>query len=106
MGIGKSTHPATDPRSIKTWLLKYLPVETAADECSNDVCSCSAYSCGDLIQGRVALKYYDQKGNYQPSSGFGIHSVLVNCRSDGGFLVKSVENMFDSLDNKQENATF
>jgi len=40
-GISKSTWGASNPIECLNFNLKYLPVTTAPDDCTNNVCECA-----------------------------------------------------------------
>lgn len=99
-GISKSTYSATDPLAGKAWLSKYFPVQTPGDECSNDVCSCSAskdHAAWDIQQGRVyTTREISPSGQAPPpGNGFGLHLVNVSAHlTTGGFSTSEVEAQF------------
>lgn len=92
-GVAKSTYACQDPSAGKAFLLKYLPVSTADDECTNDVCTCTTDGTWEIQQGRVALNSYSIGNGVSP--GFGFHLVNVSAReTTGGYTVKDVEDAF------------
>jgi hypothetical protein len=102
-GISKSTYSCNDPLAAKSFLEKYFTVETPGDECSNDICECSATSTTSkwyIQQGRVYLP--DQSVDavsgrrlQSPGNGFGLHCVNVsNHLTTGGLSTAEVEAHF------------
>ena len=76
-GVSKSTFAASRPKEGMQFLLDYLPVSVAQDECAKDRCNCSWL--GDsfsVLQGRVSLH---ERGE----GGFGLHlePVLRDARA-------------------------
>ena len=84
-GISKSTYAASDPIPASQFLLKYLPVSVANDDCEGAVCHCTDPTF-DIQQGRVALNVGVGEGDVGISKGFGLHLVNVSARSTGPSL--------------------
>merc|ERR1719282_1188251 len=104
-GISKSTYSCNDPIAAKKFLMKYFPVQSAPDSCTNDICSCSGWN---IQQGRVYIPYssdgrslLSKRGNegrrlQDPGSGFGLHCVNVSGHlTTGGLSTAEVEAHFD-----------
>ena len=88
-GVSKSTFAASKPKEGMQFLLDYLPVSVAQDECAKDRCNCSWL--GDsfsVLQGRVSLH---ERGE----GGFGLHLVATEHKlTTGGLTVEAVEAAF------------
>ena len=88
-GVSKSTFAASRPKEGMQFLLDYLPVSVAQDECAKDRCNCSWL--GDsfsVLQGRVSLH---ERGE----GGFGLHLVATEHKlTTGGLTVEAVESYF------------
>jgi hypothetical protein len=104
-GISKSTYSCNDPIAAKNFLYKYFPVATPGDECSNDVCTCSATSSAAewyIQQGRVYVQKSSSSTDegrrlQSPGNGFGLHCVNVsNHLTTGGLSTAEVEAHFNS----------
>jgi len=103
-GISKSTYSCNDPLAAKAFLVKYFPVETPGDECTNDICTCSSTASAaewEIQQGRVYVKESSSKGDgrrlQSPGNGFGLHCVNVsNHLTTGGLSTAEVEAHFSS----------
>lgn len=97
-GISKSTYAASDPVAGMEFLLEYLPVTVASDECSNNECNCTWRGERFVVdQGRVALH---EKGE----GGFGLHLVATEHKSTtGGLTVEAVEAFFDAKVGSMDN---
>jgi len=109
-GISKSTYSCNDPIPAKQWLYKYFPVKTPGDECTNDICTCTATASSPewhIQQGRVyvpangrALLSKRLHGGRQlqdPGNGFGLHCVNVSAHvTTGGLSTAEVETHFNS----------
>jgi len=91
-GISKSTYSCNDPIPVKEWLYKYFPVQTPGDECTGDICDCSATSstpAWHIQQGRVyipaagrsLLSKRGERRLQDPGNGFGLHCVNVSATS-------------------------
>ncbi|KAH8055099.1 hypothetical protein JL722_8524 [Aureococcus anophagefferens] len=91
-GVSKSTFAASRPKEGMQFLLDYLPVSVAQDECAKDRCNCSWL--GDsfsVLQGRVSLH---ERGE----GGFGLHLVATEHKlTTGGLTVEAVEASFSEL---------
>lgn len=96
--IDKSTHSCSKnaAQNAFSWLMKYLPVEEADDDCSNRECTCGE-------QSRVALKTSSLDYNVSRlgvSAGFGIHCTYAGGEDDtraaanGGVTQLQVETRF------------
>lgn len=102
-GISKSTYSCNDPLAAKKFMYKYFPVETPGDECTNDVCTCSATSSAPewyIQQGRVYVKKASVAGEgrrlQDPGNGFGLHCVNVSAHlTTGGLSTAEVEAHFN-----------
>jgi len=98
-GVSKSTYSCDDPISGWTFLMKYFPVATAPDECTNNVCDCPATATApawQIQQGRVYTKA-SADANPDPGSGFGMHLVNVSAHlQTGGMTTAQVEAQFVS----------
>ena len=88
-GVSKSTFACTRPKEGMEFLLEYLPVSVAQDECAKDRCNCTWLGeTFDVLQGRVSLH---ERGE----GGFGLHLVATEAkRSAGGLSVGEVEAHF------------
>lgn len=100
-GVSKSTYSATDPVAGKKWMSKYFPVQTPSDECSNDICECSAtsnHAAWEIQQGRVyATHEISPSGGGSAGNGFGLHLVNVSAHlTTGGLSTAEVEAHFIS----------
>jgi len=106
-GISKSTYSCNDPIPVKEFLYKYFPVQTPGDECTNDVCTCSASGSTSewyIQQGRVYIPTngggLDQSHGRRlqdPGMGFGLHCVNVsNHLTTGGLSTEEVEDHFNN----------
>ena len=88
-GVSKSTFAASKPKEGMQFLLDYLPVSVAQDECAKDRCNCTWL--GDsfsVLQGRVSLH---ERGE----GGFGLHLVATEHKlTTGGLTVEAVEAAF------------
>lgn len=98
-GVSKSTYASTYPVTGKTFLLKYLNVATADDECTSDLCTCSDDDETWYIQqGRVAISSWSstlEDIQVGVSPGFGLHLVNLTHRlTTGGNSVQEVESYF------------
>jgi hypothetical protein len=109
-GISKSTYSCNDPIPVKEFMYKYFSVKTPGDECTNDVCTCSASGSTPewhIQQGRVyipassderALLSSRSGGRrlQSPGNGFGLHCVNVsNHLTTGGLSTAEVEAHFN-----------
>ena len=47
-GVAKSTYAASDPITGYNFMVKYLPVDKASVDCTDQVCSCSGW---EITQG-------------------------------------------------------
>merc|ERR1712023_185656 len=102
-GISKSTYSCNHPIAAKKFLYKYFPVATPGDECTNDVCTCSATSSTpewEIQQGRVYVKESSTAGDGRrlqaAGKGFGLHCVNVsNHLTTGGLSTAEVEAHFN-----------
>ena len=85
-GISKATYATNNPSAGHAWLLEYLPVATATDECANDVCECEWQGeTFGVQQGRVYLDVHHEEP-------FGLHLVNVSAHwTTGGLSVSEVE---------------
>jgi len=103
-GVSKSTYSCNDPIAVKQFLYKYFPVATPGDECTNDICTCSATSSTpewQIQQGRVYVKKPSNAGEgrrlQSPGDGFGLHCVNVsNHLTTGGLSTAEVEAHFNA----------
>ncbi|KAJ1444645.1 hypothetical protein M885DRAFT_503097 [Pelagophyceae sp. CCMP2097] len=93
-GVSKTTYAASDPWAGRAFLLKYLPVAEATDDCPGAVCKCGgAGGLWTIVQGRVALDVAAEADQISP--GFGLHLVNVSARStSGGVGLEDVEAAF------------
>jgi len=75
-------------------MVKYFPVQTPGDECSNDVCDCSGG--WEITQGRVfTTRQIAPSGGAPPGNGFGLHLVDVPKHlTTGGLTTEQVEAHF------------
>ena len=76
-GVAKSTYAASDPITGYNFMAKYLPVDEANDDCTDQVCSCSGW---EITQGRAALSV-TAANELGISAGFGLHLVDVAARA-------------------------
>jgi hypothetical protein len=103
-GISKSTYSCNDPIAAKKFMFKYFPVATPGDECTNDICVCSATSSTpqwEIQQGRayIPLNGAVEEGRrlQDPGNGFGLHCVNVsNHLTTGGLSTAEVEAHFNT----------
>lgn len=100
-GVSKSTYSASDPIAGKTFLQKYFPVQVPSDECSGDICYCSAtddHAAWEIQQGRVyTTREISPTGGGHAGNGFGMHLVNVSAHSTtGGLSTQEVEAHFVS----------
>ena len=85
-GVAKSTYAASDPVSGREWMVKYLPVSEAPDDCTGGICTCTTAGTWEIQQGRVQLD--EESGG----RGFGLHLVNLTARATtGGATVEAVE---------------
>jgi len=103
-GISKYTTAVTDAYASGDWLMKYLPVVEAFDDCVNRTCQCGTQGRVSLIlppdvEGRRRLDEGPPGGGGgQP--GFGIHTVWAPAINDtrananGGLTVAQVEEIW------------
>lgn len=91
-GISKSTYACSESAATSAfaWLMKYLPVEEANDDCPDRSCTCGE-------QSRVALQT-----NANVSPGFGIHCTYAagedatRAAANGGTTLEDVASTFAS----------
>jgi len=104
-GISKSTYSCNDPLAAKAFMVKYFPTETPGDECTNDICTCTATSSSPewyIQQGRIYIQKptsFAGEGRrlQSPGNGFGLHCVNVsNHLTTGGLSTAEVEDHFTS----------
>jgi hypothetical protein len=99
-GLSKLTHSSSQPQAGKKWMEKYFPVQTPGDECTDDVCDCSAtsdHAAWHIYQGRVytTRQISPSGGGPPPGNGFGLHLVDVPAHlTTGGLSTEQVEAHF------------
>ena len=100
-GLSKLTYSSSQPQAGKTFMMKYFPVQVPGDECTDDVCDCSAtssHAAWKIKQGRVyATREISPSGGAPPGNGFGLHLVDVPAHlTTGGLTTEEVEAHFKS----------
>ena len=94
-GVSKATYACNNPAVGHAWLLKYLAVRNATDECTHNECDCSYDGeSWSVQQGRV---YFDTPSCYDCEyKQFGLHLVNTSAHlTTGGLTVSAVEAIVD-----------
>ena len=95
-GVSKVTYATNDPAAGHKFLLRYLNVSNATDECAGDVCDCSYEDeTWQVQQGRV---FTSTPGCYECEyAEFGLHLVNTSAHwTRGGLTVAEVESIVDA----------
>ena len=95
-GVSKVTYATNDPAAGHKFLLRYLNVSNATDECAGDVCDCSYEDeTWQVQQGRV---FTSTPGCYECEyAEFGLHLVNTSAHwTRGGLTVAEVEAIVDA----------